>query len=63
MIVKKLDNQPRRCPVSAGAARSQGQMVNAVLPGLKMQTPKMPHLAILGNAIQLRALHNHFPGE
>ena len=37
-------------------------MVNAVLSCLNTQTPKMPHLAILGNTIRLRALHNLFLG-
>jgi len=37
-------------------------MANAVLPYLNTQTPKMPCLAILGNTIRLRALHNLFLG-
>lgn len=37
-------------------------MVSAVLPCLNTQTPKMPHMAILGNTIRLRALHNLFWG-
>ena len=37
-------------------------MVNAVPPYLNTQTPKMPCLAILGNTIRLRALHNLFWG-
>jgi len=30
-------------------------MVNAMLLCLNTQTPKMPHLAVLGNTIRLRA--------
>jgi hypothetical protein len=64
MIVKKLDNQPRKGSLFwPSAARNRGQTVNVVLPCLNTQTPKMPHLAILGNTIRLRALHNRFPGE
>jgi hypothetical protein len=38
-------------------------MINVALPCLNTQTPKMPHLATLGNAIWLRALHNQFHGS